>query len=108
METPTAVQIFLGLGITESRIFPGSRQSEVRSILQQVAPEIVFDLTEGVFVESVRSLRSGEGESPPTRGPWVRRLVGSRIGGTANAIVGWSGKTVVLVNRRRWLVSGPC
>jgi len=81
----------------------------MRSIFQQVTPEIVFDLTESVLLESIRSLRAGKGEYPPTRRSRVRGLVGSHIGGTAKALMRWSGKEVVLVRvgRRRGFISCP-
>lgn len=87
METPTVVRIFLGLGISESRILPRSGSRRVWSILQRVTPEIVLKLTENVSVEGVRSLRPGKGEGPPTRWSWVGRLEGSGIGRTVNALM---------------------
>ena len=106
-KTPAVVCTFLGLGIPESRVVPRSRPPGVRSIFQQVSPEIVFDFFKGVSVKCVRSLRAGKGEDPPTRWSGVGRLVGSHIGRTAKALVRGSGKKVMLVGWRRGFISCP-
>ena len=67
MQTPAVVRIFLGFGSLESRGVPRSGPFWMRSIFQQVTPEIVFDFAESVSVESGRSLRARESEYPPAR-----------------------------------------
>ena len=97
MRAPTVVSIFLGLGVSDSCVVPRSGPLGVLPIFQQVTPEIVLDLTESVLVKSVCSLRTGEGEGPPTRWPRVGGLVGGHIGRTAKALVRRSGEKVVRV-----------
>jgi hypothetical protein len=110
VKSPAVVSIFLGLRTFESRGIARSGPFRVRSILQQVTPKIVLELTESVSFEGVCSLRAGEGEGPPTRWPGVGRLVGSHIRRTAEALMGGSGEKIVLVwvGWRRGFISCPC
>lgn len=107
MKTPTAMGIFLSLGIPESRVVPRSGPSGGQPILDQVAPEVALDTTKNIFLESVCSLRTGKGEGPPTRWSWVGGLIRGCIGRAANALMRWCGKKVVLVGWRRGFISCP-
>ena len=66
MKTPSIVCTFLGLRTPEGRCVRRSGPFWVLPIFQQVAPEIVLDLTESVSLEGVCPLRAREGEYPPT------------------------------------------
>jgi hypothetical protein len=107
VEIPTATGIFVLLGISESSVVPGSGPSGAQPILQQVTPEVAFDTTKHVFLESVRPLRTGEGKGPPARRSWAGRLIRGCIGRTAEALVRGYGKKVVLVGWGRGFISCP-